>query len=145
MQSGSIAESFEALAQLQQEGWIKHLGVSTVSAEQVAEAQSIAPIVCVQNFFNIAHRDDDQLIASLAQQNIAYVPYFPLGGFTPLQSSELDAVARRLDSKPMAVALAWLFQWHVRGATGWAFFVFGVLFAATYNLFACDWIAEKVV
>lgn len=110
VQSGSIAESFEALAQLQQEGWIKHLGVSTVSAEQVAEAQSIAPIVCVQNFFNIAHRDDDQLIASLAQQNIAYVPYFPLGGFTPLQSSELDAVARRLDSKPMAVALAWLLQ-----------------------------------
>ena len=83
---GSIAEPFTALAQLQQEGLIRHLGVSTVSAEQIAEAQSIAPVVCVQNFYNLAHRDDDGLIDALAAQGIAYVPYFPLGGFTPLQS-----------------------------------------------------------
>ncbi len=105
---GSIAEPFTALAQMQQEGLIKHLGVSTVSAEQVAEAQSIAPIVCVQNFYNLAHRADDALIESLAAQGIAYVPYFPLGGFTPLQSDTLDAVATRLEAPPMAVALAWL-------------------------------------
>jgi pyridoxine 4-dehydrogenase len=105
---GSIAEPFAALAQLQQEGLIKHLGVSTVSAEQIAEAQSIAPIVCVQNFYNIAHRVDDDLIDSLAAQGIAYVPYFPLGGFSPLQSEELAPVATRLDATPMAVALAWL-------------------------------------
>jgi pyridoxine 4-dehydrogenase len=107
---GSIAEPFGALAQLQQEGLIKHLGVSTVSAEQVAEAQSIAPIVCVQNFYNLAHRADDALIESLAQQDIAYVPYFPLGGFTPLQSSTLEVVAARLQATPMSVALAWLLQ-----------------------------------
>jgi pyridoxine 4-dehydrogenase len=107
---GSLAESFEALAQMQQEGLIEHLGVSTVSAEQVAEAQSIAPIVCVQNFYNIANRADDALIDSLAEQGIAYVPYFPLGGFTPLQSGTLEAVAARLDATPMAVALAWLLQ-----------------------------------
>jgi pyridoxine 4-dehydrogenase len=107
---GSLAEPFGALAQLQQEGLIKHLGVSTVSAEQVAEAQSIAPIVCVQNFYNIANRSDDGLIDSLAAQGIAYVPYFPLGGFTPLQSGTLDAVAARLDATPMSVALAWLLQ-----------------------------------
>ena len=89
---------------------IKHLGISTVSAEQIAEAQSIAPIVCVQNFYNVAHRDDDELIDSLAAQGIAYVPYFPLGGFTPLQSDTLDAVATRLGAPPMAVALAWLLQ-----------------------------------
>jgi pyridoxine 4-dehydrogenase len=105
---GSIAEPFTALAQMQQEGLIKHLGVSTVSAEQVAEAQSIAPIVCVQNFYNLAHRADDALIESLATQGIAYVPYFPLGGFTPLQSDTLEAVAARLEAPPMAVALAWL-------------------------------------
>jgi aryl-alcohol dehydrogenase-like predicted oxidoreductase len=104
----SIAEPFTALARLQEEGVIRHLGVSTVSAEQVAEAQSIAPVVCVQNFYNIAHRDDDDLIDSLAAQGIAYVPYFPLGGFTPLQSHTLDDVATRLDAAPMAVALAWL-------------------------------------
>jgi len=98
------------LAQLQQEGLIKHLGVSTVSAEQVAEAQSIAPIVCVQNFYNLAHRVDDDLIDSLAAQGIAYVPYFPLGGFSPLQSDTLQSVATRLDATPMAVALAWLLQ-----------------------------------
>jgi aryl-alcohol dehydrogenase-like predicted oxidoreductase len=107
---GSLAEPFEALAQMQQEGLIRHLGVSTVSAEQVAEAQSIAPIVCVQNLYNIANRGDDDLIDSLAAQSIAYVPYFPLGGFTPLQSSTLEAVAARLQATPMSVALAWLLQ-----------------------------------
>jgi pyridoxine 4-dehydrogenase len=107
---GSIAEPFTVLVQLQQEGLIKHLGLSTVSAEQIAEAQSIAPIVCVQNFYNIANRADDGLIDSLAAQGIAYVPYFPLGGFSPLQSEELNAVATRLDATPMAVALAWLLQ-----------------------------------
>jgi len=107
---GSIAGPFTVLAQLQQEGLIRHLGISTVSAEQIAEAQSIAPVVCVQNFYNLAHRDDDGLIDSLAAQGIAYVPYFPLGGFTPLQSGELGAVATRLGATPMAVALAWLLQ-----------------------------------
>jgi aryl-alcohol dehydrogenase-like predicted oxidoreductase len=107
---GSIAEPFSVLAEMQQEGLIKHLGVSTVSAAQIAEAQSIAPIVCVQNFYNIAHRQDDSLIDSLAEQGIAYVPYFPLGGFSPLQSDTLSSVAARLDATPMAVALAWLLQ-----------------------------------
>jgi pyridoxine 4-dehydrogenase len=107
---GSIAEPFSVLAQLQQEGLIKHLGLSTVNAEQIAEAQTIAPIVCVQNFYNLVHRDDDELIDSLAGQGIAYVPYFPLGGFTPLQSEQLSSVASRLDTTPMAVALAWLLQ-----------------------------------
>jgi pyridoxine 4-dehydrogenase len=107
---GSIAEPFTALAQLQQEGLIKHLGLSTVNAEQIAEARSIAPIVCVQNFYNIANRDDDDLIVSLAAQGIAYVPYFPLGGFSPLQSDALQSVAKRLDATPMSVALAWLLQ-----------------------------------
>jgi aryl-alcohol dehydrogenase-like predicted oxidoreductase len=107
---GSLAEPFGALVEMQQEGLIKHLGVSTVSAEQIAEAQSIAPIVCVQNYYNVAHRVDDELIDSLAQQGIAYVPYFPLGGFTPLQSEALNAVAAELGSTPMAVALAWLLQ-----------------------------------
>jgi pyridoxine 4-dehydrogenase len=107
---GSIAEPFTALARLQQEGLIKRLGLSTVSAEQIAEAQSIAPIVCVQNFYNLAHRVDDDLVDSLAAQGIAYVPYFPLGGFNPLQSEELSAAATRLEATPMAVALAWLLQ-----------------------------------
>ena len=107
---GSLAEPFGALAQLQQEGLIKHLGVSTVSAEQVAEAWSIAPIVCVQNFYNLAHRVDDELIESLAAQGIAYVPYFPLGGFSPLQSDTLESVANRLQTTPIAVSLAWLLQ-----------------------------------
>ncbi len=107
---GSLAEPFTALAELQHEGLIKHLGLSTVNAEQIAEAQSIAPVVCVQNFYNVAHRDDDGLIDSLAAQGIAYVPYFPLGGFSPLQSGELNAVAARLGATPMAVALAWLLQ-----------------------------------
>ncbi|MBV9534815.1 MAG: oxidoreductase [Solirubrobacterales bacterium] len=107
---GSIAEPFTVLAEMQQEGLIKHLGVSTVTAEQIAEAQSIAPIVCVQNFYNIAHRVDDALVDSLAERGIAYVPYFPLGGFTPLQSSSLESVATRLEATRMAVALAWLLQ-----------------------------------
>ena len=105
---GSIAEPFTALAELQQEGLIKHLGVSTVTAAQIAEAQSIAPIVCVQNFYNLAHRADDGLIDALGAQGIAYVPYFPLGGFTPLQSDALRSVAARLRATQMAVALAWL-------------------------------------
>lgn len=107
---GSIAEPFTVLAELQKEGLIKHLGVSTVNSEQIAEAQSIAPIVCVQNFYNIANRQDDSLIDSLAEQGIAYVPYFPLGGFSPLQSNTLSDVAMRLNTSPMAVALAWLLQ-----------------------------------
>jgi len=107
---GSIAEPFTALAELQQDGLIKHLGLSTVNAEQIAEAQSIAPVVTVQNFYNVAHRVDDDLIDSLAAQEISYVPYFPLGGFSPLQSDELNSVAARLDATPMAVALAWLLQ-----------------------------------
>lgn len=107
---GSLAEPFRVLAEMQQEGLIKHLGVSTVSAEQIAEAQSIAPVVCVQNFYNIAHRQDDPLIDSLAEQGIAYVPYFPLGGFSPLQSDTLSSVAARLNTTPMTVALAWLLQ-----------------------------------
>jgi pyridoxine 4-dehydrogenase len=107
---GSIAGPFTVLAQLQRDGLIKHLGLSTVNAEQIAEAQSIAPVVCVQNFYNLAHRADDDLIDSLAAQGIAYVPYFPLGGFSPLQSGELKSVAARLGATPMAVALAWLLQ-----------------------------------
>jgi aryl-alcohol dehydrogenase-like predicted oxidoreductase len=107
---GLISEPFSVLAQLQQEGLIKHLGLSTVSQEQVSEAQSIAPIVCVQNLYNIAHRVDDDMIESLAAQGIAYVPYFPLGGFTPLQSDTLKSVASRLNATPMSVALAWLLQ-----------------------------------
>src|SRR6266478_171880 len=107
---GSIAEPFSVLAEMQQQRMIKHLGVSTVTAEQIAEAQSIAPVVCVQNFYNIANRQDDSLIDSLAQQGIAYVPYFPLGGFSPLQSDTLSSVAARLGATSMAVALAWLLQ-----------------------------------
>jgi len=107
---GSIAEPFGALVELQQEGVIKHLGISTVSAEQIAEAQAIAPVVCVQNFYNIANRGDDDLIDSLAAQGIAYVPYFPLGGFTPLQSDAVDEIASRLNVTSMAIALAWLLQ-----------------------------------
>jgi pyridoxine 4-dehydrogenase len=107
---GSIAEPFTALAELRQEGLIRNLGLSTVSAEQIAEAQTIAPVVCVQNFYNLANRQDDALIDSLAAQGIAYVPYFPLGGFSPLQSDTLSQVAGRLGATAMAVALAWLLQ-----------------------------------
>jgi pyridoxine 4-dehydrogenase len=105
---GSISESFETLAALQHEGLIRHLGVSNATDDQVREARSIAPIVCVQNMYNLAHRRDDELIDRLADEHIAYVPYFPLGGFSPLQSTALIAVAARLDASPMAVALAWL-------------------------------------
>jgi len=108
--AGSITQPFEAVAEMQREGLITHIGLSTVDAEQIAEAQSIAPIVAVQNFYNIANRQDDALIDSLAEQGIAYVPYFPLGGFTPLQSNTLNRVAERLGAPPMAVAVAWLFQ-----------------------------------
>jgi len=107
---GSIAEPFTTLAEMQQEGLIKHLGLSTVTAEQIEQAQSIAPIVCVQNFYNIANRTDDALIDHLAKQGIAYVPYFPLGGFSPIQSDELASVARSLNATPVAVAVSWLLQ-----------------------------------
>ncbi|MCW2548231.1 MAG: aldo/keto reductase family oxidoreductase [Mycobacterium sp.] len=109
-EAGSIEEPYTALAEMQQEGLIKHLGVSTMNAEQIAQAQAIAPLVCVQNMYNVARRDDDELVDSLAAQGIAYVPYFPLGGFSPLQADELDAVAKRLDTTAMSVALAWLLQ-----------------------------------
>ncbi|QMU78439.1 aldo/keto reductase family oxidoreductase [Streptacidiphilus sp. PB12-B1b] len=107
---GSLAEAFETLVELQQQGMIRHLGVSNATTAQVAEARSIAPIVCVQNMYNLAHRQDDELIDELAEQDIAYVPFFPLGGFSPLQSSALTAVATRLDAAPMSVALTWLLQ-----------------------------------
>jgi len=107
---GSLAEPFGVLASMQHEGLIKHLGVSNVTAEQIVEAQSIAPVVCVQNFYNIANRKDDALIDTLAGQGIAYVPFFPLGGFSPLQSETLSGVAARLGASRMSVALAWLLQ-----------------------------------
>jgi pyridoxine 4-dehydrogenase len=107
-QPGSLAEPFETLVELQQQGLIRHLGVSNATAEQVTEAQAIAPIVCVQNMYNLAYRHDDKLIDELAEEGIAYVPFFPLGGFSPLQSSALSTVAARLDATPMSVALAWL-------------------------------------
>jgi pyridoxine 4-dehydrogenase len=107
---GSIAEQFETLAELRSQGLIRHLGLSTVTADQLAEAQSIAPVVCVQNLYNIARRGDDALVDLTARQGIAFVPYFPLGGFSPLQSEELNAVAERLGATPMSVALAWLLR-----------------------------------
>ena len=106
----SIAESFSALVELQRQGLIQHLGLSNVSAKQLAEAQNIGEVVCVQNHYNLAHRDDEQMIAELGKQGIAYVPFFPLGGFTPLQSTTLSDIAKRLDTSPMCVALAWLLQ-----------------------------------
>jgi aryl-alcohol dehydrogenase-like predicted oxidoreductase len=109
-QPESISQAFETLADLQWRGVIRHLGVSNATAQQVAEAQAIAPIASVQNMYNLAHRHDDALIDRLAAENIAYVPFFPLGGFTPLQSESLSSVAARLRSTPMAVALAWLLQ-----------------------------------
>jgi aryl-alcohol dehydrogenase-like predicted oxidoreductase len=105
---GSIEEPLIALAELQRKGLITHLGLSNVTAKQLAEGRKIAPIVCVQNFYNVAHRTDDALIDDLARQGVAYVPFFPLGGFTPLQSSVLNDVAATLDATPMQVALAWL-------------------------------------
>jgi len=109
-EEGSIEEPYTALAEMQAEGLIRHIGVSNVTADQVAEARSIAPIVCVQNFYNLANRWDDALIDQLASDNIAYVPFFPLGGFAPLQSAELNTVASRLDVSPMSLALAWLLR-----------------------------------
>ncbi|CBH48607.1 aldo/keto reductase family oxidoreductase [Prescottella equi] len=109
-QPGSLAESFGTLFELQKEGLIRNVGVSNVTAEQVVEAQGIGPIVCVQNMYNLTHRYDDVLIDQLAEQGIAYVPFFPLGGFTPLQSERLSAVSEELEAAPMAVALAWLLQ-----------------------------------
>jgi pyridoxine 4-dehydrogenase len=105
---GSIEEPLTVLAELRRQGLIRHLGLSNVSPKQLAEAQKISDIVCVQNLYNIAQRSDDGFIDDLAKQGIAYVPFFPLGGFTPLQSSELDAVAASLEATPMQVALAWL-------------------------------------
>jgi aryl-alcohol dehydrogenase-like predicted oxidoreductase len=107
---GSIAEPFTVLAELQQQGLIGHLGVSNVSAEQLTEAQSIAPVVCVQNNYNVASRYDSELVDRCARERIAYTPFFPLGGFTPLQSAVLDAVAARLGVSPRQVAIAWLLQ-----------------------------------
>jgi len=105
---GSIAEEVRVLADLRRKGLIRHIGISNVTATQVAEAQAITDIVCVQNNYNLAIRQDDALIEDLARQGIAYVPFFPLGGFTPLQSSTLSAVAKQLGATPMQVALAWL-------------------------------------
>ena len=106
----SIADSLGTLVRLQEEGLVQHIGLSNVSADQIAEGQQLARIVCVQNMYNLAHRTDDALIDPLAAQGIAYVPFFPLGGFTPLQSTTLTDVAARLDATPMQVALAWLLQ-----------------------------------
>jgi pyridoxine 4-dehydrogenase len=107
---GSIEPQVTVLAELQQKGLVRHIGLSNVTPTQIAEARRIVPIICVQNHYNLAHRTDDALIADLARDGIAYVPFFPLGGFTPLQSSTLSDVAVRLDATPMQVALAWLLQ-----------------------------------
>jgi aryl-alcohol dehydrogenase-like predicted oxidoreductase len=107
---GSIEAPLTVLAELKQQGLIRHLGLSNVTPGQLAEAQKITKIVCIQNLYNVAQRSDDAFIDNLAQQGIAYVPFFPLGGFTPLQSSALDAAAASLQSTPMQVALAWLLQ-----------------------------------
>ena len=108
--SDTLTPQFEALAELQQQGLIRHLGLSTVSLGQLAEAQQIAPVACVQNFYNIASRADAAVLAATAGQHIAYVPYFPLGGFSPLQSDVLESVAKRLGATQTAVALSWLLQ-----------------------------------
>ena len=107
---GSIEEPLTALAELKRQGLVRHVGLSNITPRQLQEGQRITEIVCVQNFYNVAHRDDDALIDALAKQGIAYVPFFPLGGFTPLQSSELDRVAASVKATPMQVALAWLLQ-----------------------------------
>ena len=107
---GSLEAPLATLLELKERGLIRHIGLSNVTAKQVADAQKMTPIVCVQNQYNIANRGDDALIDALAQQNIAYVPFFPLGGFTPLQSSTLSDVAASLNATPMQVALAWLLQ-----------------------------------
>jgi pyridoxine 4-dehydrogenase len=105
-----IAEQFAVLAELRQQGLIRHLGVSGVTAGQLAEARGVAPVVTVQNLYNLAHRDDDAIVDTCAKDGIAFAPFFPLGGFTPLQSGVLDRVAARLDATPQQVALAWLLQ-----------------------------------
>jgi len=105
---GSIAEPLTALVELKRQGLIRHIGLSNVAPTQLAEAQTLTEIVSVQNFYNVAHRNDDPFIDDLARQQIAYVPFFPLGGFNPLQSTALDAVAASLGATPMQVALAWL-------------------------------------
>jgi aryl-alcohol dehydrogenase-like predicted oxidoreductase len=107
---GDIEAHISKLAELQQRGLIRHIGLSNATAAQVRQARGIAPIVCVQNQYNLVHRHDDALLDELAQAGIAYVPFFPLGGFTPLQSSQLAEVAAQLDATPMQVALAWLLQ-----------------------------------
>ena len=107
---GSIEEPLTVLAELKRQGLIRHLGLSNVSPKQLAEGQAITEIVCVQNMYNVAHRDDDAFVVELAKQGIAYVPFFPLGGFTPLQSGKLDAAAETLQMTPMQIALAWLLQ-----------------------------------
>jgi len=107
---GTIAPQFERLARLREQGLVRHLGLSNATATQIAEARGIAPVVCVQNQYNLAHRTDDALVDSLAEAGIAYVPFFPLGGFSPLQSGTLDEVAQGLGATPMQVALAWLLQ-----------------------------------
>jgi pyridoxine 4-dehydrogenase len=106
----SIEEPLTALIELKQKGLIRHIGLSNISPKQLAEAQAMTEIICVQNFYNVAQRNDDAFIDHLAAQGIAYVPFFPLGGFTPLQSSALDAAAAALEATPMQVALAWLLQ-----------------------------------
>jgi pyridoxine 4-dehydrogenase len=105
---GSLEEPMTVLAELQSQGLIRHIGLSNVTPQQLAESQRIAPIVCVQNLYNVAHRTDDAFIDELAKQGISYVPFFPLGGFTPLQSSVLNTTAAALQATPMQVALAWL-------------------------------------
>jgi pyridoxine 4-dehydrogenase len=107
---GSIGKQVEALAELQRRGLVRHIGLSNVTSKQVAEAQGIAEIVCVQNQYNLVQREDDALVDELAAKGIAYVPFFPLGGFSPIQSSVLSDVARKLSATPMQVALAWLLQ-----------------------------------
>ncbi|KAB0638083.1 aldo/keto reductase family oxidoreductase [Burkholderia latens] len=107
---GSIEAPLTALAELQRQGLVRHIGLSNVTAAQIAEGRRICDIVCVQNHYNLAHRDDDDLIDALGRDGIAYVPYFPLGGFSPLQSSTLDAVAARIGATPMQTALAWLLR-----------------------------------
>lgn len=107
---GSIEEALTVLAELKDQGLIRYLGLSNVTARQLKEAQKLSEIVCIQNFYNIAHRDDDDFIDKLAKQRIAYVPFFPLGGFSPLHSAKLDAVAASVHATPMQVALAWLLQ-----------------------------------
>lgn len=106
----SVAEAIDAMAGLKKEGLIRHIGVSNVNEKQLAEAQQLAQIVCVQNHYNLVHRGDDALIDRLASQGIAYVPFFPLGGFSPLQSDTLNKVAAAVHANPMQVALAWLLQ-----------------------------------